>query len=81
MIRDSVKKTSKLVIIEEGVLRAGVGSEISSEITESCFDYLDFPVKRIASKNFLIPISPVMEKQVIPGEQRIISEIEEFLNV
>ncbi len=81
LIRDSVEKTSKLVIIEEGVLRAGVGSEISSEITESCFDFLDCPVKRIASKNFLIPISPVMEKQVIPDEQRIISEIEGLLNI
>jgi acetoin:2,6-dichlorophenolindophenol oxidoreductase subunit beta len=81
LIKNSVKKTSKLIIIEEGVLRAGVGSEISSEITECCFDYLDYPVKRIASKNFLIPISPLMEKQVIPDELRIVSEIERFLDI
>ncbi|MHB1347278.1 MAG: alpha-ketoacid dehydrogenase subunit beta, partial [Candidatus Humimicrobiaceae bacterium] len=41
-IINSVKKTNKLVIIEEGVIRSGVGSEIASEISEKCFDYLDY---------------------------------------
>jgi len=81
LIIDSVKKTSKLVIIEEGVLRGGVGAEISAKIGESCFDYLDFPIKRIASKDFLIPISPVMEKQVVPDENRVLKEIEDFLEI
>lgn len=81
MLTNSVRKTNKLIIIEEGVLRSGAGSEISAEINERCFDYLDYPVKRIASKNFLIPLNPVMEKNVIPGKERIIKEILEFLSL
>ncbi|MCL4415532.1 MAG: alpha-ketoacid dehydrogenase subunit beta [Actinobacteria bacterium] len=81
MLTNSVRKTNKLIIIEEGVLRSGTGSEISAEINERCFDYLDYPVKRIASKNFLIPLNPVMEKNVIPGKERIIKEILEFLSL
>ncbi len=77
-ISDSVKKTNKLVIVEEGVLRAGVGSEIASEINEKCFDYLDYPVKRIASKNYLIPLNPKMSKSIVPNKERIIKEIEEL---
>jgi len=75
----SLKKTNKAVIIEEGVKRDGVGAEISSLIMENYFDYLDFPVKRIASKNSFIPMSPNLEKAVIPNKESIIREIEELL--
>ncbi|MEI7616941.1 MAG: alpha-ketoacid dehydrogenase subunit beta, partial [Actinomycetota bacterium] len=75
----SLKKTNKAVIIEEGVKRDGVGAEISSLIMENFFDYLDFPVKRIASKNSFIPMSPNLEKAVIPNKESIIREIEELL--
>jgi len=50
IISDSVKKTSRLVTLEEGAQRGGVGSEIVALINEKCFDYLDSPMKRIASK-------------------------------
>mgnify|MGYP001121168238 CR=1 FL=1 len=45
IIGNSVKKTSKLVILEEGVLRGGVGAEICSQVNENFFDYLDKPTK------------------------------------
>jgi len=75
----SIKKTNKAVIIEEGVKRDGIGAEISSLIMENFFDYLDFPVRRIASKNSFIPMSPNLEKTVIPNKESVIREIEDLL--
>ncbi|MCL5770922.1 MAG: alpha-ketoacid dehydrogenase subunit beta [Actinobacteria bacterium] len=75
----SIKKTSKTVIIEEGIKRNGVGSEISSLIMENLFDYLDFPVKRIASRNSIIPMSPLLEKEVIPNKESVVKQIEDLL--
>jgi pyruvate dehydrogenase E1 component beta subunit len=78
---NSVKKTGKLVIIEEGVLRSGVGSEIVAEIQYRCFDYLDAPVKRIASKNYLIPLNPVMLKGIVPDKESVTKEIIDYLGI
>ncbi len=80
-ITRSVKKTNKLMIVEEGILRAGVGSEIAAEIQEKCFDYLDAPVRRIASKNYMIPLTPVMAKSVVPDTGRVCEEIKSFLSL
>ncbi len=80
-IIDSVKKTGRLIIVEEGVLRAGVGSEIAAEIQEKCFDYLDAPIKRVASKNYLIPLNPVMAGSILPGEAVIGEEIKRALSI
>jgi pyruvate/2-oxoglutarate/acetoin dehydrogenase E1 component len=75
LIGESLKKTNKAFVVEEGVLRGGVGSEISARIHEQYFDELDFPVTRIASRNIPIPMSPLMEQSVIPNKDRIVSEI------
>ncbi len=75
LIGESVKKTNKAVTLEEGALRGGVGSEISARIHEKYFDELDYPVTCIASRNIPIPMTPVMEKSVIPNKERIIREI------
>lgn len=75
MIINSVKKTSRLAIIEEGVLRGGIGAEIASQIYENIIDYLDSPIKRIASKNTIIPLSKSLEKEVVPNKEKIIQEI------
>jgi acetoin:2,6-dichlorophenolindophenol oxidoreductase subunit beta len=77
----SVKKTSKLVIVEEGVLRSGVGSEIAAQVQEMCFDWLDAPIKRIASKNYFIPLSPVMADVVLPGVASVYQDIVTYLSL
>ena len=79
MIGESVKKTHKAVILEEGVLRGGVGSEITARINDTVFDWLDFPVKRIAARNMPIPMTPHMEQAVLPGKDRVVQEIRDFL--
>jgi acetoin:2,6-dichlorophenolindophenol oxidoreductase subunit beta len=80
-VADSVKKTNKVIVLEEGPLRGGVGSEISSIIMENLFDYLDYPVKRIAAKNSIIPMSPLLEKEVLPNRESIIAGIEKYLQI
>ena len=81
IIADSVKKTSKLVILEEGSIRGGVGAEISSRVSEEVFDYLDYPIKRIASKNIPIPMTPLLGKAVIPNKDSVIKDIINFLDL
>jgi acetoin:2,6-dichlorophenolindophenol oxidoreductase subunit beta len=75
----SVKKTNKLVIIEEGVLRSGVGSEIAAEIGEKCFDYLDYPIKRVGAKNYPVPLNPLMSKAIVPDKAKLVAVLEDFL--
>jgi len=79
LIIGSVKKTSKLITLEEGPLRGGIGAEITSLINENCFDYLDYPIKRIASKNMPVPMSGPSEKEVIPNIESVEKEILDFL--
>ncbi len=80
-IIESVKKTGRLMVVEEGVLRTGVGSEIAAEIQEKCFDYLDTPVVRIASKNYMIPLAPVMAQSIVPDTDLVCEEIKILLSL
>jgi pyruvate/2-oxoglutarate/acetoin dehydrogenase E1 component len=79
MVVDSVKKTNRVIIVEEGNLTGGVGAEIAAWITEEAFDFLDAPVKRVASKDVPIPFNPVMEGFVIPNTGDIIQAIKEVV--
>ncbi|MGZ5472155.1 MAG: transketolase C-terminal domain-containing protein [Nitrososphaeraceae archaeon] len=78
MIADSVKKTSRLAILEESYLRGGMGAEIGSIICEKYMDYLDSPIKKIASKNVPIPMPASLANEVIPNKDRVVSEIREM---
>ena len=55
MIYDSVMKTGKVIILQEDTLFGGVASDLSAMIMEDCFEYLDAPVKRVASIDTPIP--------------------------
>ena len=74
-ILDSVKKTSKAVVVYESWKRNGSGSEIASIIAEKAFDWLDSPVLRIGAENVPIPFSPVLENFVLPSEKKIIESV------
>jgi pyruvate/2-oxoglutarate/acetoin dehydrogenase E1 component len=77
-IAESVKKTSRLVVLEETYLRGGIGSEIGSIISERYMDFLDCPIKKIASKNVAIPMPASLASEVIPGKDRVVKEIKEM---
>ncbi|WP_208590022.1 alpha-ketoacid dehydrogenase subunit beta [Gracilibacillus suaedae] len=80
-IVDSVKKTSRLVVVHEAVKRGGYGGEIASAVAESeAFDYLDAPVKRLGGKEIPIPYNPDLEKATVPQVEDIIQAVKETLN-
>ena len=63
----SVKKTTRLACIYEGVKTLGIGAEISAMIAESeAFDYLDAPIMRLGGAETPIPYSPILEKVAVP---------------
>ena len=65
----SVKKTNKAIILQEDTLFGGIASDISSAIMENCFEYLDAPVKRVASIETPIPFIKSLEDQYLPKER------------
>jgi pyruvate dehydrogenase E1 component beta subunit len=70
-IVDSVKKTNRVVVVHEAVEFGGIGAEISSQIQESAFDYLDAPVARLAAPFAPVPFAPILENAYIPDAPRI----------
>ena len=68
---ESVKKTSRAIVVDEGYGRYGVTAEIASVIAEGAFHYLDAPVKRIGAMHVPIPFSPVLEDTTLPTERSV----------
>ena len=71
MIIDSVKKTNKLVLVEEACYSGGFTSFIASEVSSKAFDWLDGPIIRVTGLDSPIPYSAVLENTIIPNEERI----------
>ena len=65
-IYTSVKKTGKVIILQEDSLFGGIASDISALISEHCFEYLDAPIKRVASMETPIPFASQLEEQYLP---------------
>lgn len=65
----SVRKTGKLIILQEDSLFGGVASDISALVMENCFQYLDGPIKRVASLDTPIPFNTGLEQQYLPKER------------
>ena len=73
----SVKKTNRVVIAEESHPICGVGAEISAEIMERAFDYLDAPVKRVSGVDVPMPYAKNLENLAIPDVNRIVAAVRE----
>lgn len=73
----SVKKTNRVVIAEESHPFCGVAAEISAEITERAFDYLDAPVRRVSGADVPMPYAKNLEQLAIPGAEQIIAAVRE----
>jgi pyruvate dehydrogenase E1 component beta subunit len=65
-IIESVKKTSRLVTVEEGWAQSGVGAEIAARVMEGAFDWLDAPVTRVSGKDVPMPYAANLEKLALP---------------
>src|SRR5258708_3053492 len=73
----SVKKTNRVVVAEESHPFCGVGAEISAEINERAFDYLDAPVKRVSGADVPMPYAKNLEQLAIPGFEQIVAAVRE----
>ncbi len=72
----SVEKTGKLIILQEDSLFGGVASDISALVTEHCFEYLDGPIKRVASLETPVPFNKQLEDQYLPKARFVTSLLE-----
>lgn len=76
---ESAKKTSRVIVIDEGYEQYGVTAEIASTIADGAFYYLDAPVKRIGAMNVPIPFSPALEDLTIPNVEKIFQVAKELM--
>ena len=75
----SAKKTGKILIVQEDSLFGGIASDLSALITENCFEYLDAPVKRVASLETPIPFQSDLEQQYL-GKSKLTKAILDLYN-
>jgi pyruvate dehydrogenase E1 component beta subunit len=71
-ILESVRKTNRAVIVEEGWPHGGVGANLATLITEQAFDYLDAPIQRVTGADVHMPYSRRLEQAAIPHEEHVI---------
>jgi pyruvate dehydrogenase E1 component beta subunit len=72
---ESVKKTGRLVTVEEGWPQGGIGAEISAQVMEKAFDYLDAPVMRVTGKDVPMPYAANLEKLALPNVDEVIAAV------
>jgi 2-oxoisovalerate dehydrogenase E1 component len=77
---ESIKKTNRVLIAYEDVEFMGFGSEISAQIAQNCFEFLDAPVTRVAMKNVsAVPHAPNLEEEILPQIWDVLEKAKEVL--
>src|SRR5215475_14402771 len=72
---ESVKKTNRLVTVEEGWRQSGVGAEIAASVTELAFDWLDAPILRVTGKDVPMPYAANLEKLALPSVAEVVEAV------
>ena len=75
----SVRRTGRLLVVDEDFGPAGMGSEISALVTEQAFDDLDAPIRRLNGLHTPVPYSPVLEAAVVPNASSIAQAIRDLV--
>jgi len=79
IIFDSVRKTGRCVVVEEGWRYAGFGAEIADRVQRECFDALDAPVIRVTAADVPMPYAKVLEKAYLPQPERVVEAVHQVL--
>jgi pyruvate dehydrogenase E1 component beta subunit len=79
-IVNSIKKTNRLVSVEEGWPFAGIGAELAAQMMDHAFDWLDAPVKRVAGLDIPLPYAANLEKMALPQAENIVAAAREVCN-
>jgi 2-oxoisovalerate dehydrogenase E1 component beta subunit len=74
-IFNSVRKTSKLLIVHEDTRTGGIAGEITARVNESCFEWLDAPILRVTAADIPLPYSPPLEDYVLPQTADIVRAV------
>jgi pyruvate dehydrogenase E1 component beta subunit len=77
----SVKKTGKVIIVQEAYRTSGFAGEISAIISENAFKHLKGPIVRVTAPNTTIPLSPIMENEFMPSAEKIAGAAVELNNI
>jgi 2-oxoisovalerate dehydrogenase E1 component beta subunit len=77
-VLESVRKTSKVLVLHEDTRTGGFGGEIAATIAEEAFEDLDAPVKRVAAPDTPVPFSPPLEKAYIPQVEDVVRGLREL---
>lgn len=75
LILESVRKTGRLVVVEEDNLTGGWAGDIAAMVAEQAFFYLDAPIKRVSAPDVPAPFAPIMEQFYVPSEERVIEAV------
>jgi pyruvate dehydrogenase E1 component beta subunit len=79
VIFESVRKTNRCVVVEEGWRYAGFGAEIADRVQRECFDDLDAPVIRVTAADVPMPYSKMLEKAFLPQPERVADAVRQVL--
>jgi pyruvate dehydrogenase E1 component beta subunit len=79
VIFDSVRKTNRCVVVEEGWRYAGFGAEIADRVQRGCFDDLDAPVIRVTAADVPMPYSRMLEKAYLPQPEKVVEAVNQVL--
>jgi pyruvate dehydrogenase E1 component beta subunit len=74
-IIESLKKTGRVVTVEEGWKQSGVGAEIAARLMEEAFDYLDAPVMRVCGEDVPMPYAANLEKLALPSAAKVVEAV------
>jgi pyruvate dehydrogenase E1 component beta subunit len=72
---ESVKKTGRLVTVEEGWPQGGIGAELASRVGQEAFDYLDAPITRVTGKDVPMPYAANLEKLALPSVDEVVAAV------
>jgi 2-oxoisovalerate dehydrogenase E1 component beta subunit len=79
MVMDSVKKTSRCILLHEDTLTGGIGGEIAARLADEAFTYLEAPIKRITSPDAPVPFAPTLEEAFLPNAADVVKTARELM--
>ncbi len=78
---ESVKKTNRLVIVEESWPLGSIATEVAFKVQKDAFDYLDAPILRIMGGDVPLPYAPTLIQEYLPNPERVIKAVKEVMYV
>jgi len=78
-VLESVRKTNRLVVVEEGWRSYGIGAEVATRVMEQAFDYLDAPVRRVAQAEVPLPYNRRLEQMALPQVEDVVHAVNDVL--